>query len=127
MSSQEKNHLVCFLKLPLNIVYDRGALNSLVRYILNHRNGTAPSDRDREQMNYDLMQQLVTDYSDFITHRIGVTREISDHGHVVVLTGSTGALGAHLLDLLRKDANVHKIYCLVRADSKNAASERVSQ
>lgn len=42
-----------------------------------------------------------------------------------VLTGATGALGAHLLDQLRKREDVSQIICLVRAKDPVAAHERV--
>ena len=42
-----------------------------------------------------------------------------------MLTGATGALGAHILDQLRSDENVSRIVCLVRAASPTAARERV--
>jgi thioester reductase-like protein len=48
-------------------------------------------------------------------------------GEVVVLTGATGALGAHILDLLQKSPNVEVIYCLVRAADEHVARERVSK
>ena len=42
-----------------------------------------------------------------------------------ILTGATGALGAHILDLFRRDENVSRIHCLVRATDSVAARERV--
>ncbi|KAF9774781.1 hypothetical protein IL306_007190 [Fusarium sp. DS 682] len=45
----------------------------------------------------------------------------------VVLTGATGFLGAHILDLLRQHPSVDKIYCLLRADGPFAAQKRVSE
>lgn len=44
-----------------------------------------------------------------------------------ILTGATGALGAHLLDQLRKKDDVSQILCLVRASNSIAAQERVSK
>lgn len=43
----------------------------------------------------------------------------------MVLTGATGALGAHILDLLRSEDTVASIYCFVRAADQTAARERV--
>lgn len=36
----------------------------------------------------------------------------------VVLTGSTGSLGSYLLDSLRSDRTVDKVYCLTRDGTK---------
>lgn len=43
-----------------------------------------------------------------------------------ILTGATGALGAHILDQLRSDASVSSIICLVRAADLTAAYARVN-
>lgn len=53
--------------------------------------------------------------------------ETSSPQEVVVLTGATGALGAHILDQLRSSDRILKIHCLVRAASPHAANERVSK
>ena len=44
-----------------------------------------------------------------------------------LLTGATGALGAHILHLLRSNSSVSHITCLVRASSPLAAHERVTK
>lgn len=44
-----------------------------------------------------------------------------------VLTGATGALGAHILDQLRARDDVSQVVCLVRAKEAAAARERVSK
>ncbi|KAL8994606.1 MAG: hypothetical protein Q9169_005468 [Polycauliona sp. 2 TL-2023] len=44
-----------------------------------------------------------------------------------LLTGATGALGAHILHLLRSTPSISTITCLVRASSPHAAHERVSK
>lgn len=44
-----------------------------------------------------------------------------------ILTGATGALGAHVLGLLRTMTSVSKIFCLVRASDSVAAAQRVHQ
>lgn len=41
------------------------------------------------------------------------------------MTGTTGALGSHVLDLYCQKPNVSKIYCLVRGEDPHAARERV--
>ncbi len=44
-----------------------------------------------------------------------------------MLTGATGALGAHLLDLFRTRDDISQIICLVRAKDPVASKERVSK
>lgn len=46
---------------------------------------------------------------------------------VVLLTGSTGALGSHLLSFLVQSPVVQRIYCLNRASSKESIQERQRQ
>jgi len=45
----------------------------------------------------------------------------------ILLTGSTGFLGSHLLSILVKHENVEKIYCLVRGKDDEEAFERLHQ
>ncbi|TYJ58239.1 hypothetical protein B9479_001064 [Cryptococcus floricola] len=47
----------------------------------------------------------------------GKLETISSKGQVVVLTGATGSLGAHLLDQLTRRPDVSKVICLSRAKS----------
>lgn len=42
-----------------------------------------------------------------------------------LLTGATGALGANIIDSLRKDPSVSKILCLVRAKDEQESRTRV--
>ena len=44
-----------------------------------------------------------------------------------ILTGATGILGAHILDLLQVNPSVSKIYCLTRAADATAAQARVDK
>ncbi|KAL8672460.1 MAG: hypothetical protein Q9224_007572, partial [Gallowayella concinna] len=55
-----------------------------------------------------------------------LARYITDH-YTQLLTGATGALGAHILHLLRSNPTISHITCLVRATSPFAAHERVSK
>jgi len=49
----------------------------------------------------------------------------SSHGRVFVLTGSTGALGSYILQILLDDATVSHVYCLNRgSDSRALQLER---
>ena len=42
---------------------------------------------------------------------------LAPQGHVVVLIGSTGSLGAHILASLRTRSDVCNVYCLVRGEN----------
>ncbi|KAI2833232.1 hypothetical protein CBS133816_597 [Aspergillus niger] len=50
-------------------------------------------------------------------------KRLRDDGHVVILTGSTGTLGAYILLELLQMPNIHRVYCLCR--SADAASRQI--
>ncbi|KAJ4420820.1 putative NRPS-like protein biosynthetic cluster [Gnomoniopsis sp. IMI 355080] len=114
--------------LPLNIIYDQGSIDQLARYILRCRitgDVAVPGGAGNEeaQSEEQLMLDLVENHryeSHFPTTSFDHQRE-----RVVLLTGATGFLGAHVLVLLLRDAAVSKIFCLVRAQDTNEARERV--
>lgn len=124
-------------QLPLNVVYDCGNTKKLSRYLLDLRQGRVTKTEDEMQ----LMKDLVDQYSNFASphslpegcnedrNRVPTSTEQHDHdeGEYVLLTGATGALGAHILHLLRSSPVTSHITCLVRAASPFAAHERVSK
>ena len=117
--------------MPFNVVYDNGTIRNLVQFLINARSGKNTEKEDEIAQ----MQALAAQYSQF-SGMLRPTRHserFSDicvgksGGEVVVLTGATGALGAHILDQLRSNLRISKIHCLVRAASLHAARERVSK
>lgn len=117
-------------KLPLSVVEDCGTIRELSRYILLKRHGETDADtQDENQVMLDLVKEF-GDFSDYEpglqTQRYG-TEGKTTSGEFVVLTGATGALGAHILDILRSSSTVSSIYCLVRGADLTATQERVSK
>ncbi|KAF1943444.1 hypothetical protein EJ02DRAFT_510963 [Clathrospora elynae] len=115
-------------QLPMSVVEDCGTIRRLTDYILRKRHGeTDTGEEDEEQLMLDLVKQygsFETSTKDASTNEFLAEKKA---GEVLVLTGATGALGAHILDLLEKTLNVDVIYCLVRGADKYAAKERVSK
>ena len=119
--------------LPLNVVYDCGSIDALANFIIQRRQSGTSEVPDNEDEELKLMPQLVEQYGTF-TSDSSATSPVANgsnppphpDGHVVVLTGATGALGAHLLHLLRLDPSISKVYCLLRAATPVAAHERVN-
>ncbi|KAI4243708.1 MAG: hypothetical protein L6R40_003321 [Gallowayella cf. fulva] len=123
--------------LPLNVVYDCGNIKRLSKYLVDIRHGRLTESEDEIQ----LMKDLATQYSSGVEQleSLGTSNGIVEkdstkpgqdeekHGEYVLLTGATGALGAHILHLLRSRAKISRITCLVRAASPLAAHERVSK
>ncbi|KAG9196623.1 hypothetical protein G6011_01744 [Alternaria panax] len=115
-------------QLPMSVVEDCGTIQRLADYILRKRHGQIDyNGEDQEKLMLDLVKQ----YGSFKTTPQQATTNGSlggkGVGEVVVLTGATGALGAHILDLLQKASNIEAVYCLVRGADEHAARERVSK
>ncbi|KAL8714282.1 MAG: hypothetical protein Q9225_006604, partial [Loekoesia sp. 1 TL-2023] len=124
-------------ELPLNVVYDCGTMKRLSKYLLDIRQGRMTKSEDELQ----LMRAYVNQYSKFSIPQVSLEGRNSDGGlygtddgqfeqlagERVILTGATGALGAHILHLLRSSPGTFHITCLVRAASPLAAHERVSK
>ncbi|KAJ5321437.1 Male sterility NAD-binding [Penicillium atrosanguineum] len=90
-------------------LYSRPTICQLSAYVLDLLQGNdspldtalIESDADRETRIADLIGKYTEDFG---------------KDHAVILTGSTGSLGAYLLHELLRDLSVTKIYCLNRSD-----------
>ncbi|OAA61918.1 Male sterility, NAD-binding protein [Niveomyces insectorum RCEF 264] len=115
-------------KLPTNVVYDARNAANLARLFhgllqqggvsngagtqngdaaASNGNGQASSSSSNED-EQAIMNALISKYATFNTEPQAVG------GECVVLTGATGALGAHILHQLLHDAKVERVTCLVR-------------
>ena len=115
-------------QLPMSVVEDCGTIRRLTDYVLNRRRGESDAGgEDEEQLMLDLVKQYGSfDSSASQTSSNGSSTK-KEGGEVVVLTGATGALGAHILDLLQKAPSIETVYCLVRGADEHAATERVGK
>lgn len=120
-------------KLPLNIVEDCGSAKRLASLVVRLRHGQ-DIEAENEDDEKKLMLDLVKKYSNFKAFTNGHVQHMqAEHGteaadlETVVLTGATGALGAHLLYLCSRDERVKKVYCLVRGADDHACEQRVSK
>ena len=118
-------------QLPLNVVYDWGTIRRLSRYLISIRKGQKMQAEDETQLMRDLVQEYGSFIDESSSSRIPTPSTHAERptssGEVVVLTGATGALGAHILSLLRSSPHVSEIHCLIRAASLSAARERISK
>lgn len=120
--------------LPITVVEDYQTVSGLADYVLKRRHGQDVGPRGDADDELPLMRQLVEEYSNFQSAETSTT-SMADGGSdskrddrdVVVLTGATGALGAHVLDQYRSSASVRRVYCLVRGADSHAAQERVAK
>ncbi|KAK8855159.1 NRPS-like enzyme [Apiospora arundinis] len=126
--------------LPTNAVYDAGNISELARRLHAISMGEAlvsndhittqshhrPTNGGSDSSDLRLMQQMIDEYGSFERRKPG--RLPQHEKETVILTGATGALGAHILHQLLQDPKVGKIYCLVRSSDSNspqAAAARV--
>ncbi|KAI5479365.1 L-aminoadipate-semialdehyde dehydrogenase [Pseudohyphozyma bogoriensis] len=109
-------------KLPLNVVFEQPSIKRLSAYVLGAQTGNVDDAASVEKAQHELMKEYVAKYSQF-----GVNGHTNGHvsGDVVVLTGATGSLGAHLLDQLLALPSVSRVVCLLRAADDAQAVTRV--
>ncbi|PBP15752.1 putative NRPS-like enzyme [Diplocarpon rosae] len=109
--------------LPWNVVYDCGNIENLAYFISEIHDGGA----GKSQQQGIKIEELVQQYSSFQVPTEVASKERGISGPIcVVLTGATGGLGAHILDILRENSAISRVICLVRAQDDATACERVS-
>ncbi|KAI1384968.1 acetyl-CoA synthetase-like protein [Hypoxylon trugodes] len=108
--------------LPINIIYDSGNVDALARDLIRIRKGDDPYCSQSDVGDRRLMKELSEKYGSYEADSADVVKKERD---VIVLTGATGALGAHILSALFINPGVSKVYCLVRGQTQNASRERV--
>ena len=121
--------------LPITVVEDYQTVSGLADYIVKRRHGQDVGSGGNADDELPLMRQLVEEYSNFQSEEAETKNGMSngdidsknDDRDVVVLTGATGALGAHVLDQYRSSSSVRRVYCLVRGADVHAAEERVAK
>jgi len=132
-------------QLPLNIVEDCGTVRRLADWAVKARHSNSKDsqnvsvDGDDDAAEHKLMLDMVERYSKFVSRDVAsqeaksqpagsnFARDLESDKDVVVLTGATGALGAHVLSLYSQSESVSRIYCLVRGADEHAAKERVNK
>lgn len=127
-SSLEQRRLV-EKSLPLNVIYNERTVSGLVDYLLKLRHGATQDDGfGGRAAELKTMKELASKHGTFaFSEATRQDTQVSRDGNIVVLTGATGFLGAHILDHLRREPSVSKIFCLVRAAGSQEARERVSK
>lgn len=95
-----------------NVCFEYPNITALASYLLALKSGGSYSKRSETEE----MQALIERYGVFTAH------SVPDAGapRVVLLTGVTGSLGAHLLNTLLRVPGIQKIYCLNRGSDPHA-------
>ncbi|TVY93810.1 Adenylate-forming reductase [Lachnellula willkommii] len=103
-------------ELDQNVVFEHPSVEKLAAHLFALRTGEELELEDE----IHAMSQLIQKYSSFESH-------LQPRQEVIILTGTTGSLGAHILAQLLQSDNVKKIYCLVRASTPETALDQHEQ
>ncbi|KAJ7737565.1 putative aminoadipate reductase [Mycena metata] len=90
--------------ITLDWIYQHPSIDAMVASLCSSDIGSNPTS----------IQSIIDKYSHILRPRVARTDTAPPHSGVVVLTGSTGALGSQILSLLVARADVTVIYCLNR-------------
>lgn len=98
--------------LELSTIYNNPTPEALTKHFVEEANAQTVSDSTDETVELSI---LLKEYEPVIglIPRASSTPGIQE-GEVVILTGSTGSLGAHLLSALLSNPNISHVYCLNR-------------
>ncbi|TFK51963.1 acetyl-CoA synthetase-like protein [Heliocybe sulcata] len=106
--------------LPSNFVYENPSVKRLVRTIESIRRGEDAKPSDDV---FEVMRDLVAKYGAF-NEALHPQQPVSSAERVIVLSGATGALGAHILARFLSDGH-SEVVLLVRAKDDVEAEQRV--
>lgn len=110
-------------RLEPNFVYTHPTISELAKALSNARSGrAADATSDQKTSAVKACKSMLAKYTaglrDVKRATAVAPSKSGKHGQVVLLTGSTGGLGAHLLDELLKDDSVDTVYALNRKASR---------
>lgn len=106
-------------RLSQNIVFEKGTVHALARYLYHLRTGKGTENVDELKT----MQELIKKYSRFTRHYPRTSRQ--PETEVVIVTGATGNLGAFIVAEMLRLPTVSEVWALVRAPGQAAAGARV--
>lgn len=110
-------------KVPQNFVYAHPTIDELVSAITTLVHGNINGSDTRKTA---VMEEMVAKYSEGFEEAVNFHGKKRSIGAVVLLTGSTGGLGSHILDLLLSLPSVERVYAFNRR-GRIAVSERQNE
>ncbi|KAJ7622608.1 putative aminoadipate reductase [Mycena polygramma] len=118
-SGDEKAKVVA-QKIPQNFVYAHPSIEELADAIATLVHGDTESS---DGGNAALVEKMIAKYSEGLEEAKVQGRSSSSGGVVVLLTGSTGGLGSHMLEMLLRLASVERVYAFNRK-GRSSVSDR---
>jgi len=108
------------VKVTAPTIYSNPTVAKLAEFLARHTN---ESNRGKEvrRTREEKLDEMVRKYTHDIVRRQN-TKDVPNFPlkHTVVLTGSTGSLGSHILEQLLKNDDVEKVYCMNRSVNAEA-------
>ncbi|KAF6799434.1 nrps-like enzyme [Colletotrichum sojae] len=108
-------------QLGQNVLYETGNVRELARFLERLRSGR---EEDGTKDELQTMDELIAKYSSFAPHVPGNAPKPEQD--LVLVTGVTGGLGAHILARLASYPHISSIWAAVRAPDDAAASSRIA-
>jgi hypothetical protein len=107
-----------------NFVYDHPTIKDLASYVHQLVSGQGVNSAGTE-LKIKAMRELVQKYTNSLPRELQPGSVLSPrNARVVVVTGTTGSLGTHLLASLASDNTVSRIYALNRGNTQRSLKER---
>ncbi|EJF61432.1 acetyl-CoA synthetase-like protein [Dichomitus squalens LYAD-421 SS1] len=116
--------------IPHNLVYAYPTIGDLTTYVCTSLSMGGRGREDEHASHILQMKSLVDCYSHFPSpewHEPCSGRAEGTYREVVLITGTTGALGSHLLSQLLRDPRVVRVYVLGRVSSAGCTDLRERQ
>lgn len=108
------------LRLPNSFVYNNPTISALASYILSLFSSNEQSAENNRERIAKSMQVMVSKYGgDFPVHNPHGAHEAKTLDEVVLVSGTSGRLGAHLLAQLLVKPSVTRVYALNRPSKQN--------
>ncbi|KAJ6482268.1 hypothetical protein C8R47DRAFT_981897 [Mycena vitilis] len=110
--------------LQSNVVYSHPTMISLAQFLSDHArdpNQTlAPTKESKALKMESMLKEFISPSPSYLPARVEVEgrRPIAD-GRIILMTGSTGSLGSHILAKLINDLSVKHVYVLNRMSMAN--------
>jgi thioester reductase-like protein len=109
----------CGEELSQNIVFEKGTVRALAKYLYHRRTGQEVMAENEVLV----MKEMIEKYSRFTQHYPTIQEQ--PEGELVIVTGATGNLGVFILTEILKRSTVSEVWALVRAPGQAAAGARL--
>ncbi|WYZ39099.1 hypothetical protein EsH8_III_001013 [Colletotrichum jinshuiense] len=119
--------------IATRVIYAHPTPRQLASYLMDRvrntgANGAAAEGDGDDGANHDIhaMEAQLSKYTRDLPQNPGNKPAPADEGQTVLVTGTTGALGSYLLDLMESNPAVKKVVCLNRSEDSGKRQVKMS-